>query len=91
MSYRCLWCHCDIMNFKDARVFLKKSIHNDCFKKLAREFKKQFGIDLNHVRFQITTYVLTCPECENVFINKEAEALFTDLKGKGEEKKGVNR
>jgi len=47
MTYHCLWCNNDILDFQEARTFLSKTIHNACWVKLVREFKREYGIDLN--------------------------------------------
>ena len=42
MTYRCCWCHADIMDFQHATTFLSKTIHLKCMIKLRREFKKEY-------------------------------------------------
>ncbi len=46
MTYRCLWCHNDIMDWKEAGRFLSKVIHIKCYVKLRRELKKEHGFEL---------------------------------------------
>lgn len=42
MTYRCCWCCCDILDWREATTFLSKAIHKECFDKLKREFKKKY-------------------------------------------------